>query len=266
MFSSARVPLLLSIFMEANMLKPLARSEFRALIRQVISELERVYRDRLLYVAAFGSIARVAETPLSDIDLLAILRKGLPGSHTWLFGTTSIDVNVLPLDKVKERILRVDEVWPHEVGALLKHRVYIDRGGVSKKLRRWHAEALRRRKRPVDPHAGFYEYLGKMERGWESRDPEVMRRAAWEIFFMSCMDLALVNRRFYVDHMRMTEEIKGFRIVRKGFLKQAKNLFHSDLEEVHKAAKALVRIHLSLAKAYGYQMKSFARLDQIRID
>jgi len=247
------------------MLKPLARSEFRALIRQVISELERVYKDRLLYVAAFGSLARGTETPLSDIDLLAIVRKGPPGNHTWLYGTTSIDVNVLPLEKVKERIFRVDEFWPHEVGALLKHKVYVDRGGIAERLRRWHAEALKRLERPVDPHAAFFEYLGKMERGWASRNPEVVRRVAWEIFFMLCMEIALVNRRFYVDHMRMTEQIKKFRIVPKGFMKHARNLFQSDLEKVYKATQALVRMHLNLAKAYGYQMKSLKRVDQIRI-
>lgn len=92
-----------------------------------------------------------------------------------------------------------------------------------------------------------------------------MRRAAWEIFFMSCMDLALVNRRFYVDHMRMTEQIKDFGIVPKGFVKHARNLFHSDLVEVYKAAQALVRIHLRLAKAYGYEMKPLTRVDEIRI-
>ena len=247
------------------MLKPLARSEFQALVRQVISELERVYKDRLLYVAAFGSLARAAETPFSDIDLLALTRKGPSGAHSWLYGTTSIDVNVLPLARVKERIFRFDEFWPHEVGALLKHRVFVDRGGISERLKRWHAEALGRVKRPVEPDAGLYEYLGKMRRGWASRDPEIMRRAAWEIFFMSCMDLALVNRRFYVDHMRMTEEIKDFRIVPKGFVKHARDLFHSDLEKVYKAAQALVRIHQKLAKAYGYQMKPLTRVDQVRI-
>ena len=132
-------------------------------------------------------------------------------------------------------------------------------------MKRWHAEALRKVKKPVEPYAGLYEYLGKMRRGWASRDPEIMRRAAWEIFFMSCMDLALVNRRFYVDHMRMTEEIKDFRIVPKGFVKHARDLFHSDLEKVYKAAQALVRIHQKLAKAYGYQMKPLTRVDQVRI-
>lgn len=248
------------------MLKPIRRAEFQAIIRRVVSELERVYKDRLLYVAAFGSLARAAETPLSDIDLLAIVDEGPAGAHTWLYRTTSIDVSVLPLEKVRERIFRVDGFWPHEVGALLKHKVYLDRGGISKRLGRWHAQALRRVRRPVDPHAGFYEYLGKMERGWQTRNPEVMRRAAWEIFFMSCMDLALVNRRFYFDHMRMTEQIKQFRIVPKGFVKHAKNLFHSDLGEVYRAAQALVRIHLRLAKAHGYEMKSLSRVDQIRID
>jgi hypothetical protein len=216
-------------------------------------------------VAAFGSLARAAETPLSDIDLLAIVRTGPPAAHVWLYGTTSIDVNVLPLSKVKERILRVDESWPHEVGALLKHKVYLDRAGISKQLRRWHADALRRMKKPVNPHAGFYEYLGKMERGRASRDPEVMRRCAWEIFFMSCMELALVNRRFYVDHMRMTEQIKDFEIVPKGFLTHARNLFDSDLEKVYKAAQGLMRIHLRLAKANGYEMRGLTRLDQIKI-
>jgi hypothetical protein len=248
------------------MLKPLARSEFQTLIRRVVSELERVYGPRLLYVAAFGSLARGSETPLSDIDLLAIIRSGPPAAHTWLCRTTPIDVTVLPLEQVKERIFRVDQLWPHEVGALLQHRVYVDRQGIAEKLRRWHANALKRAKRPIVPHAGFYEYLGKMERGWASRDSEIIRRAAWEIFFMSCMELALLNRRFYPDHMRMTEQIKTFRIVPRGFVKHARNLFHSDLEVVHAAAKALVRIHLNLAEAHGYRMKSLTRMEQIRID
>jgi predicted nucleotidyltransferase len=248
------------------MLKPLARAEFQAIINRVVSELERAYKKRLVYLAAFGSLARAAETPLSDIDLLAIVRTGPPAAHAWLYGTTSIDVNVLPLSKVKERILRVDESWPHEVGALLKHKVYVDRAGISRRLRRWHADALRWMKKPLDPHAGFYEYFGKMERGWKARDPEVVRRAAWEIFFMSCMDLALVNRRFYVDHMKMTEEIKEFSMVPRGFVKHARNLFHSDLDVVYRAAQALLRAHLQLAKEYGYKMKSLTKIDQIKID
>lgn len=143
------------------MLKPLARAEFQALIQRVISELERVYKGRLLYVAAFGSLARGAETPLSDIDLLAIIRKGPPAAHAWLYGTTSIDVSVLPLEDVKERIFRVDESWPHEVGAFLQHTVYVDRGRIPDNLRRWHGEALKRVKKPVDPHAGSTNTSGR---------------------------------------------------------------------------------------------------------
>lgn len=248
------------------MLKPLARAEFQAIIRQVVSELKRKYRDRLLYVAAYGSLARGAETPLSDIDLLAIVDKGASENRAWLYDTTSVEVRVLPLETVKERILRVDMLWPHEVGSLLKHKVYLDWGRTAENLRRWHARAVRTLKRPVEPYAGFYEYFGKMARGWGERNSEVMRRAAWEIFFMSCMDLALVNKRFYSDHMRMTEEIEGFDLVPEGFLEHARNLFHSDLGEVYRAAQGLFKIHLQLARERGYEMKPLDRVEKIRIE
>jgi hypothetical protein len=36
---------------------------------------------------------------------------------------------------------------------------------------------------------------------------EVLRYAAWEIFFMSCMNIALLNKRFYYNHTTMIEQI-----------------------------------------------------------
>ncbi len=250
--------------MTVTMLTPLSREEFQSVVHRVVSELQRKYAEHLLYVAAYGSLARGAETPFSDIDLLAIVDKGEAREHGWLYRTTPVDVHVLPLRKVRERILRVDGFWPHEVGLLLKHHVYLDRAGIAERLRRWHAQALRRVK--METYAGFYNYIGKMQRGWEERNPEVMRRAAWEIFFMSCMDLALLNRRFYTDHMRMTEEIEDFELLPEGFLEHAKKLFHPDLEQVYLAAKDLFEIHLRLAKEYGYEMKSLSQAEQIRID
>lgn len=231
----------------------------------MVTELERGYGDRLVYVAAYGSLARASATPLSDIDLLAVVDDGKKADHSWLYGTTPVDVHVRPLEEVKDRILRIDGFWPHVVGSLLEHRVYLDRGRVARKLRLWHGQAVGKMEGSIQPSAGFYEYLGKMERGWDERNPEVMRRAAWEIFFMSCMDLALLNKRFFTDHMRMIEQIEDFDFVPPGFLEHARDLFHSDLERVYDAARGLFEIHRSLAKEFSYEMKSLTRMEQIRI-
>ncbi len=250
--------------MGVAMLTPLSREEFQSIVQRVVSELQRKYGGRLLYVGAYGSLARGAETPLSDVDLLAIVDEGEAEERGWLYGTTPIDVRVLPLRQVRERILQVDGFWPHVAGAFLSHKVYLDQGGVAQQLRRWHVEALENVK--METHAGFYEYMGKMQRGWEERNPEVVRRAAWELFFMSCMDLALLNKRFYIDHMRMTEEIEDFELLPEGFLEHAKKLFHPDLEQVYLAAKDLFEIHLRLAREHGYEMESLSHVEEIRID
>ncbi|MCJ2520170.1 MAG: nucleotidyltransferase domain-containing protein [Candidatus Thermoplasmatota archaeon] len=250
------------------MLTPLDAEEFQSIIAHVISELERKYQERLLYVAAKGSIARGTETPISDIDLIAVADPGGRDAYEWLYHSTPVDVVVYPLEEVKERILNVDGLWPHEVGSLLVHRVYVDRGDVHQRIRGWHEEALREdwKFREACEFIGFFEYFSKVQRAVESDSPEVLRYAAWEIFFMSCMNLALLNKRFYYDHTTMTDQIEQFDFVPTGFLEKARDIFRRDQRRVFLGARALFEINLRLAKEFGFERATIADVGQIRVE
>ena len=117
----------------------------------------------------------------------------------------------------------------------------------------------------IPKDSGYYEYFSKAHRAWEDRDPEPLRYAAWEIFFMSCMDLALLNRTFYVSHTTMTRQIEGFELVPEGFLGHARRVFDPSLDRVYEGAGGLFEIHLALAAQHGYAMEGLTDVSQIRL-
>lgn len=230
------------------------------------AELVRRYGPRLLYVASFGSVARGEETPLSDIDLYGVVGKGASRVYSWPYGTTPVDVVVMPRQEVRRRLLQVDRRWPHRVGKFFVHQSLHDAASMAEQLRRAQAPALTRVETyriPREP--GFYEYFSKAHRAWEARNPEPLRYATWELFFMSCMDLALLNKRFYVNHTTMIRQIEDFPRVPDGFLRHARQIFDPSLDQVYEGAQGLFEIHRQLAAEHGYAMEALADVGEIRL-
>ena len=249
------------------MLTPLMEDEAQSVVDRIVRELERTYGDDLLYVAAMGSLARGTFSPFSDIDLVALIESERRASHRWLYKTTPVDVAVLPLQKAKKRILEVDGLWPHEVGSFLLNRVYLDRGDVRAKLDRWHAKILREGStfRGACEILGFFEYFSKVQRAQEQGNAEILRYAAWEIFFMSCMNVALLNKRYFYDHTTMTNQMTGFDFLPPGVLEASQDVFHTSLESVARGARRLFEINLSLADEYGFAQGVIDDVEQLRI-
>lgn len=249
------------------MLVPLKRHEFRRIIGRVVDELKRKYGSGLLYVAAKGSIARDATTPYSDVDLIAVVKSARENGYEWLYRTTPVDVSLYSLADVRDNILTVDGFWPHRVGSFLVNKVYVDRASVAEKIRRWHKAALQKDDsfRQACEYVGFLEYYSKVLRARRMRNAEVLRYAAWEIFFMSCMNIALLNKRFYYNHTTMIEQVRGFEFVPEGFLESAGNIFSRDLVRVAGAARTLVGINLKLAEKFRFEKKGLTSIRQLRI-
>jgi len=251
------------------MLAPLTRSEFRRVTDRVINELGRKHGSQLLYVAAKGSIARDAATAYSDVDLIAVLKSAQAQNegYEWLYRTTPVDVNLYTLNGVRNSILKVDGFWPHRVGSFLVNKVFVDRAGVAEKIRRWHKSALENDQsfRRACEFVGFLEYYSKVLRARRTMNAEILRYASWEIFFMSCMNIALLNKRFYYNHTTMIEQISRFEFVPEGFLGSARSIFSRDLTKVVQAARSLVRINQELAEKFGYEKKGLTGIRQLRI-
>lgn len=249
------------------MLVPLSKSEFPRIIGRVIDELERKHGAQLLYVAAKGSMARDTATAYSDVDLIAVLKSTKEEGYELLYRTTPIDVSLYTLDGVRKSILNVDGFWPHRVGSFLVNKVYVDRADVGKKIRRWHEAALENDQSFMEAceFVSFLEYLSKVLRARRSMNAEILRYAAWEIFFMSCMNIALLNKRFYYNHTTMIEQVSQFGFVPGGFLRSARNIFSRDLTLVAEAARDLVRINQKLARKFGFEKRPLTSLRQLRI-
>lgn len=99
----------------------------RELVDTVLEQLRRRHGERLLAVALYGSTAREADGPYSDIELWAVLDDGAFGADfdetlEWVHGRGKAEVNLMSRSAVEAFAREVDESWALSHGQFVHAR------------------------------------------------------------------------------------------------------------------------------------------------
>lgn len=91
-----------------------------ALVHQLSDRVQMLYRDQVVVIALYGSVARQQDGPYSDIELLCIVTEpDLDVSFEWVYGAGKAEINVLGRNDARWEAKEVEKDWAISKGAFL---------------------------------------------------------------------------------------------------------------------------------------------------
>jgi kanamycin nucleotidyltransferase len=190
--------------------KPMDRSRRLDLARQIAAQIHGHYRDNVLAIGVYGSLARGTDGPYSDIEMHCVVRgSGVDVCHEWSAGAWKAEVDVYSEDVVLEWASELDVDWPVTHGACTNVWALYDPTGFFSRLRdatlSHPDEVLQRVIRDVIV-GEIYERIGKIRNARAANEDACLPYLAVELAKCGACLLGLAHRHLYTTSTHMFEE------------------------------------------------------------
>jgi len=186
------------------------RSSRLELARHIADQIQDHYRDDVLAVGVYGSLARGTDGPYSDIEIHCVVRgQGVDVCHEWSAGPWKAEVDVYSEDVVLEWASELDVDWPVTHGACVHVWVLYDPSGFFPRL----CEAAL-----LHPDHAFqevirdvivgeiYERIGKTRNAGAEKNESCLPYLAVELAKCGACLIGLDHRHLYPASSRMLQE------------------------------------------------------------
>jgi len=190
--------------------QPMTRRERWALAREIADRARISRGEGVLAVGLYGSTARGADGPYSDIEILCVLgTAGEDYSHEWTTGPWKAEVNFVSQDILFARAAEVDERWPLTHGAYIHTRPLHDPEGIFLQLRQIvlgqpggkFTAAVR-----LLIVGDIYELVGKVRNAQHSGHSAGLPVLAMHLALYGAFLIGLADRHLYTSGARLFEE------------------------------------------------------------
>ena len=259
---------------EEVLIRGVSEKERAQIVNRLLGLLKSKYKDDLLFFGLKGSMARGDYDSISDIDAVAIIKKGKSISESMQFRDIPLDVTIYTYADAKKKVTDLSGGWwPYVIGGLLEPKIIFEKGNVITKLNK-EADKLR-----IKPERflqecvinGYYEYYSKAIKDYRSKNYAMLRYDAWELFIMACIDLGLINQQYYTIHgpnvLNQLDRMKKF--LPKDFREKASLCFHDSIHKVFEGCTYIFKETKRWQKKFGYdklpQHKVFKSLKEFEL-
>ncbi len=227
------------------------------IMRELVKNAKKQFKDRLLLVGAKGSLARNEFTPYSDFDLVIIVDdEKLEQWSEFMYNTTYFDIQIISLKNVLKKISTVKFYWPAEVGGKLNLKIYYDNKNTFERLKKEYKTIAKNKKmfEGVVNLNTIIEYFSKSIRYYENREFVNLRWACLTLFEEFSMVLGLLNQRYFIQQgpTAKIKEISKFKYLPVGWKVISQNLVSENPEKNIAGAKQLMRLLDELSKKHSF--------------
>ena len=259
---------------EKILIRGISEKERTQIVDRLLGLLKSKYEDDLLFFGLKGSMARGDYDSISDIDTVAVIKKGKSISESLRYKDIPIDVTIYTYADAKKKVNDLSGGWwPYVVGGLLEPKVIFEKGNVITKLNK-EVDELRSKPESFLQEClvgGYYEYYSKAIRDYKSKNYAMLRYDAWELFIMACIDLGLINQQYYTIHgpnvLNQLNRMKKFLPI--DFKEKASLCFHDNVHKVFDGCTYIFKETKRWQKKFGYnklpQRKVFSSVKEFKL-
>ncbi len=218
-----------------------------ALARVLAQRVLAKYGDAVLGIALYGSVARRADTPYSDIELRVVTNTSV-AEHDVEYVHSSgakIQINYEQAENYLRRAGSVDTDWPIWAAQYRQQMVLYEREGFFARTQQV-AESLKdedfRAAQAQLIAEDLYELMQKIRGAWEQKKEENLRWWAGRLLWFSVMWLGLANHKYFTTGGTVWDEVRRFPLLPKNFEHQLIVLAGfrpSSVSEIYRAAEEL---------------------------
>ncbi len=218
-----------------------------AVARDLAQRILKKYGDAVLGIAIYGSVARGADTPYSDIELKVITTDSVDEHDVEYVHSSGmkVEINYEQAEKYLYRAGGVDTDWPIWAGQYRQQLVLFERENFFAQAQRA-VEGLKAKDfRAAQAQLiaeDLYELVQKIRGAWEHHREENLRWWAGRFLWFSIMWLGLANRKHFASGGTVWEEVRRFSILPKNFENQLRVLAGfkpSSAGEIYRAVEGL---------------------------
>ncbi|MEJ5224048.1 MAG: kanamycin nucleotidyltransferase C-terminal domain-containing protein [Anaerolineales bacterium] len=181
--------------------QPFTHDERLARAHAIANRFREKFGPDVLAIGLYGSLARGADGPYSDIEMFCVVRgEGIDHDYEWSEGAWKAEVNLYSPDTLLDFARELDEFWPLSHGALVNALPLYDPDGLFTTLRE-----------PVFAHSGadfaeqivstivgeLYEFLGKIRNAIHTGQTAHLAAWAVEMAQFTALVIGLANRHLY---------------------------------------------------------------------
>ncbi len=110
--------------------------ERQKLAMEIAERFQHYFGERVQAIGIYGSLARQADGPYSDIEMFVVLDgEEIDTSYEWSTGSWKAEVNILSAEALEAQAVRVESDWPITHGAFLSILPVYDPSGLFPRLR-----------------------------------------------------------------------------------------------------------------------------------
>jgi kanamycin nucleotidyltransferase len=230
--------------------QPQTREARLELARDIAARLREVHGGALKAIGIYGSTARGADGPYSDLEMWCVLRTPVEAySHEWTAGPWKVEVDVAGAGALLAEAAQVEGDWARTHGSFQDVLPLDDPDGFFAELR--HAAtsqpAERFRAALASVVVGdLYEEVAKVRNALAAGHTAALPAAAVEIATYGAFAIGLANRRCFTTGTRRLEEALALPDRPDGFVPLARLVLAGTLSDPATVAQAVERFWASL--------------------
>lgn len=177
---------------------------------EIVERIQHHYRDRVLAIGVYGSVARGTDGPYSDIEMHCVLHgTDLETVYEWLAGDWKAEVNVYSEDVIVRWASEVDVDWPLTHGAYTEVLVVHDPTDFFSRLRDAVLQQPEQTFRQIIHGVivgELYERIGKIRNARASKSTSSLPYFVVELAKFGACLIGLANRHLYTSASYFFEE------------------------------------------------------------
>jgi len=186
------------------------------LAREVVVKLKERYKDDLLAVAVFGSVARGEDEDFSDVDMIAVVQgEGIADDCNAIMDGLKYAIDVFSRDIVLGKMTSVHMRWPWLAGKFVTAVPLYDEQGVFASYKETFRNLVREDFTPYVRQVfieEIYEECNKFINTTYSGNRQRVHYNAYHLFTKFAVFLAIVNKSFYTSAVTLPEKAMSFPI------------------------------------------------------
>lgn len=202
------------------------REERLTIAKEFSKKIRAKFKENLLAIGIYGSVARKTDQAYSDLEMLVILKKS--GSRKALEGVykgLKYEITLFTREEVKNKISMIDIDWPVTVGQYLKVIPLYDPKNIFADLVKEYKKVIKRDFKPYIAEAfsgDLFELFCKFLNAKERKDYQAMRFLIFLLCDMVTKFLGLLNRQYYHSATRRPQDAMKMPINFPSFVKLMK--------------------------------------------
>ena len=229
--------------------------EERLLFAKEFSEkIKSKFKEKLLTVGIYGSVAREKDQPYSDLEMLVVL-KGLHPEKTMegIYKGLKYEINFCTKNEIKKNIRTIDIDWPVNVGQYLKILPLFDPQKVFDDFAKEYEKVVKKSFKPYTAEVftcDLYDLFCKFFNAKEGKEYQSMRFITFVLCDKVSKFIGLINKRYYHSLAEHPQDAIKMPINFPSFIELTKKVLSGKTEDAEELSTLIEKLYQEIIQYF----------------